>query len=320
MRNRFACSAVLVGLVASTACAQAVQLVHADGRREPAAAPHQDAKGRWSVECEGRRTVLRPGDVVAIVDAKGKETVLIPELDTSADTKETTAMLGSLSDPKNKEWEQALAPLAERRTRAVFDALQALAKDQRKELRLRAIAALSRLCTRESAMAVANAVLAEKDAGTRKSAASTMFAIGEVLKRCDFAATLAKGLADKDVEVRVPFAMLAPADDAAAAAVLRNDGLKHGDHHVRESAALELAERGDPAGEGVLVGMLERTKIPGLGGDAAFAERLLIQGQVQVCAALGRLGTATAKAALAKASASRFEAVRKAAAEALAPK
>jgi HEAT repeat protein len=319
MRHR-ACPAIFVSLLASFACAQSVQLVYADGRREPAAAPHQDGKGRWTVEREGRRTMLRAGEVVAIVDDKGKETVIIPELDASADTPETTALLASLRDPKNKAWEQAMEPLRERRTRSVFDALLAQSKDNRKELRLRAIAALSRLCTKESAMAVANAVLAEKDAGTRKSAASAMFAVGEVLKRCDFAATLGKGLADKDVEVRVAFAMLSPPADAAAALVLRNDGLKHSDHHVRESAATELAERGDPAGESLLLGMLSWTRVPGLEGDADFLERQLIRQQVQICAALGKLGTATAKAALTKASSSRFEAVRKAAAAALAAK
>jgi hypothetical protein len=320
MRQRFACPAIFVSLFASFACAQAVQLVHADGRREPAAAPHQDGKGRWSVEREGRRTVLRPGEVVAIVDDKGKETVMIPELDTSADTAETTALLASLRDPKNKAWEEALAPLGERRTRSVFEALLAQTKDSRKELRLRAIQALSRLCTKASAMAVANAVLAEKDAGTRKAAASAMFALGEVLRRCDFAATLEQGLASKDVEVRLPFAMVAPPDDAAAAAVLRNDGLKHSDHHMREAAAMELAERGDAAGEGVLLGMLARSKIPGLDGDAAFQERELIREQAHLCTLLGKLDTATAKAALTKASSSRFEAVRQAATEALAAK
>jgi hypothetical protein len=100
--------------------------------------------------------------------------------------------------------------------------------------------------------------------------------------------------------------------------VLKADGLKSSDHHDRESAALELGRRGDSSGESILVGMLARDKLPGFDGGDALMETCLIQEQVEVCRVLGKLGSDSAKAALKKATASRREAVRKAAADALA--
>ncbi len=318
MRTLAPAAVLLAALVCTQfVTAQSVQIVYADGRHRDATAPQQDAKGRWSVECEGRRTVLHGGEVVAIVDAKGKETVIIPPLAPTPDTAETTAMLASLGDPKNKEWELSAEQLGQRPTRSVFDALVALGTDGRKDLRLRAITALARLHTKESAVAAANAVLAEKDPGTRRVAASVLFSVGEILKRSDADAILAKGIADKDAEIRIPFAILSKPDDLAANAVLRNDGLKHSDHHVREMAAEELGERGDPAGENVLLAMLARPRVPGLEGDKAFLERMMIEERVRICGALGKLSTATAKSALQKATTSPFEAVRKAATVAL---
>ena len=67
---------VIASLLGTTCRAQDLLLVHADGRRENATAPRKDAKGEWSVEREGRRTVVHGGEVVAIVDANGKETAI----------------------------------------------------------------------------------------------------------------------------------------------------------------------------------------------------------------------------------------------------
>lgn len=315
------CPLLALAVCVAFAPAQSVRLIHADGRTETsAAAPRQDAKGRWTIEEQGRHVVLHAGDVVAFVDDKGKETTMIPELTTAADTPEVTAALASLRDAKNKEWELAAMQLGQHRSRSVFDAAAALVGDANKQLRLRAITLLARLCTRQAALAAVAAVLAEKDAGTRRAAASALFAVGEIIKRSDADAAIQKGIAHADAEVRVVFAMLAKPDDAAANEVLRTDGLRHADHHVRESAAMELGERGDGAGESVLIGMLNRSRVPGLEGDADFLERALVREQVDICQALGRIGTPSAKAALTKATKSRREAVRSAATAALAAK
>jgi HEAT repeat protein len=195
-----------------------------------------------------------------------------------------------------------------------------MAVDRSKELRRRAVHAPARTYTREGAVVAGTAILAEKDAALRREVASVRFAVQEIWKRADTAALVEQGLGDKDPIVRVVFAELAPADSAAALAVLRADGLKSGDHHVRESAAVQLGRRGDAARESVLIGMLARTKLPGVDGDDALMQRMLAREQAEVCEILGRIGSPAAKAALQRATASKLEAVRKAAAAALAAK
>ena len=311
-------SVVLVGLLGTLCRAQVVELVFADGRRESAAAPHKDAKGEWTVERDGRRTAVHGGEVVAIVDKDGKETVIVPALTDAANTPEITAALASLQDPKNKTWEQLRELLAKRPSRAVNDALVALGSDSRKEVRLRALTALAWLRTKESSLALAAAVLSEKDPGLRRSAASALYSVEEILRRSDVTELLAKGLVDKDATVRIIFASLAPPEDATAMEVLRKDGLKHSDHHMRESVAQQLGERGDGSGESILIGLLSRTKAPALSGDAEFDEKLMAEGQARACFALGKIGSATARAALNRAATSRSPLVQQAAAKALA--
>jgi len=305
-------------LLLAAAPATAAEIVRADGRRETVKEPRRGSKGDWTVEIGGRRVAARPGDVVAIVDDEGNETVLIPPLAEGEAGPEEAAMLRSLCDPKNGEWFAAAEALAMRPARGVLDALKALARDPKKEMRGRAYHAMARLRTRESVAEAARAILAEKDAALRREASSILFSVQEIFRRCEAVQSVEKGLADRDAGVRVTFALLAPREAEAAAAVLRADGIRHSDHHVRESAALALGKRGDRSGEGILVSMLARSALPGFEGDRASMERFLVAEQVEVCGILGGFGTPAAKGALAKAASSRFEAVREAARKALA--
>jgi HEAT repeat protein len=200
----------------------------------------------------------------------------------------------------------------------VIDALVALAGDAKKDLRARAYRALTALRTRESVAAAGAAILLEKDDAARRTTASLLFAVQGIFGRADTAQTVKAGIADRDAGVRVAFAMLSPPDMEAANVVLRTDGIKHPDHHVRESAAMELGKRGDAAGETILAGMLARTSLPGAEKGEPIYERLLIEEQVAVCRILGKLGTVKGRAALAKAAKSKHEVVRKAAEAALA--
>lgn len=291
---------------------RADQLVHADGRREEGRDVRQDDRGRWTAELEGRRVLLRPGDIIATIDDAGKEVDLIPRLLPDGRNAADDALLASLAERRSEAWVQAVEALGQRRTRGVFSALVELAGDKDKDLRGRAITALCRLATRESVVAATEAVLGEKDRALRRLAASTLFSVQEVFRRCDLAAATEQGLADQDGELRITFALLAPRDCAAAVPVLLADGLGSRDHHTRESAALELGHRGDAAGEKVLAGMLARTKLPGL-DDAELNARYLVREQVEVCAVFGGLRTKTAVAALEKARRSPHAAVRTAA-------
>lgn len=289
--------------------------IHADGRRQTVEDPRKDSAGRWMATVEGRRTPLG-ARVVALVDAKGAETVLIPELSDAPKSAEQDAALQQLLDPRNEGWTLAGERLAQPPSRAVLDELLALARSPKKELRGRAITALTWLPTRESALAAAQAVLAEKDVGLRRDGASALHAVREILRRCDSLELIQTGIADKDASVRVTFALLAPADLEPAKDLLRKEGLKHSDHHVRESAALELGRRGDSAGESILIAMLARTKLPGI-DDPALNERYLIEEHVAICEVLAQFDSDAARKALEKAAKSPHEAVRKAAEAAL---
>jgi HEAT repeat protein len=308
---------VCVGLGATRARADIA--VHADGRRVQVESPAKDSKGHWMGTIAGRRQRLEPGDVAVLVDDKGVETSLVPELGPEPKSAQQEAALAQLGDPKNDEWFLAATQLAQPPTRAVHDALVELAKGKRKELRARAITALTRLRTNESSLAAARAVLEEKDAKVRRDAAAALFSVREILRRCDSAELVAKGLADADALVRIEFALVAARDLELAGEVLRKDGLRHSDHHVRESCAVELGRRGDAAGASVLASMLARTSLPGLDTDLETATRILVAEQLEVCEILGRLGGDAAKAALTKAATSSpHEPVRKAAEAALA--
>jgi len=292
--------------------------VYANGTRAKVEQPAKDSKGQWMGTIDGRRQRLQPGEIVALVNDEGDETSLIPELQEGAVSPSIVAGLASLSDVKNDEWFGAVQQIASPPTRAAFDELLKLAASSKKELRIRAVHGLVALKTAESSLAAAQAVVDEKDAKARREAASALFSVREILRRSAAAELVLKGLADKDALVRFEFALVAPHDLELAAEVLRKDGLKSGDHHVRESAAVELGLRGDASGEATLVAMLMRSQMPGMEDDAELGRRFLIREQVEICAILGKLGTASGRAALEKAkSNSPHEAVRKAAAEAL---
>src|SRR4029079_17634791 len=111
-----------------------------------------------------------------------KETVTIPELSSAPKTPAQDELLRQLCDPKNDAWHATAEQLATPPSRAVMDELVALTKNAKKDVRARAIGALTHLRTKESALAAASAVLNEKDAGQRRESASSLFAVWEILR------------------------------------------------------------------------------------------------------------------------------------------
>lgn len=307
--------AIVVG--GPTRVAESGEIVHADGRREQVTEPRVGANGQWTAMIDGRRVPLRAGEIVVVIDDAGAETITIPPTVDEADTPEVESVLASLRDPKDESWMVAIERLGAHPTKSLQAALEALTVDANEELRRRGIQALTRVRTREATIAATKAVLAEKDKTLRREAASALFAVEEIFRRCDGTAELVKqGMVDLERDVRFVFAMLSNRDDADAIPVLKKDGLGNPDHHVRESAALELGRRGNVAGEKILIGILGWTKLDA-SDDPALNERLLTEQQVEVCDVLGGFGTATAKAALEKARKSKLPAVREAAERAL---
>lgn len=291
-------------------------LVHADGRRSEGTDPKVDARGVCSVERDGRRVSLGIGDVIALIDGEGNERDLVPKLAEGPVDASLDSALARLRDPRDPGWVEAAMALQARPHRTIHEGLVALAQDDKAELRLRALTALAWLRTRESVVAAAEGVLAEKDAKTRVAAASALYAAQEVYRRADTTALTHAGLVHADKNVRVDFALLAPHDIEAAVPVLQKDGLRSSDHHVRESAAVALGRRGDGAGEKILREMLARKTMPGI-DDPELDTKLLVAEQVVVCEILGNLRSKAALAALEKALHSPHERVRAAARTAL---
>lgn len=314
MRPHRVCTLLVLSLSAFADVA-----IRADGSRFEVDKPAKDSTGRWMGTIDGRRQALKPGEIVALVDERGEETSLTPELAPQAMTAAQAAALASVGDPRDEAWFASLETLASPPTRAAHDALVELAQSGKKDVKVRVVAALARMRTRESSLAAARAVLDEKDAKVRRDAAASLFSVREILRRSDAAELVTAGLADKDKLVRVEFALVAPLDMPQASEVLRKDGLAHGDHHVRESAAVELGRRGDASGMTVLAAMLARNAMPGMEDDPEMGARYLVAEQVEICGILARLGGDKARAALTKAQAkSPHDAVRAAAERALA--
>lgn len=311
-------TALVLTTLATATLAVADIAIYADGRRAEVESPAKDSKGEWLGTIDGRRQRLKLGEIVALVDDKGQETSLIPVLSDGARPPAFDSALAILSDTKSEMWFEAVRQITSPPTHVAFDALVELAKSNKKELRLRAVNGLAALATKESSLAAAKLVLEEKDSKSRRDLAGALFSVREILRRSDAAELIGAGLADKDSLVRVEFALVAPHDLELATEVLRKDGLKYSDHHVRESAAVDLGLRGDATGVKVLAAMLARSKMPGLDAEPELGQRLLIAEQVEICRIIGKLGGDTAKSALTKARSSPHEAVRKAAEAALA--
>lgn len=315
---------LLLGLICNFALpAAAGEILYADGRTAVASEPRKDSSGRWSAAIEGRRVVLDPGRIVAVTDDEGAISDLIPPLGDAPLTTEATAILASLRDAKNELWQVNFATIAGYPTRAMLDDLIELANDKNKALRLRAVAAMAQLYTRESVTTAAQTILAEKHKATRAEAASALFSVREIFVRSDAMQSVTEGIADDDKTVRVIFALLGatPTDgvDESVLAVLRKDGIGNKDHHIREEAALSLARHGDAAGLKILTGMLSRKAVPGLEDlSEETRTRMLIEEHVSICNALGRLGDPAALPALHKAIKSEHAAVVSAAEAAIA--
>ena len=315
-RARFVACCFMLVLGSFAGATRADVAVHADGRRTEVREPRADSSGRWWGEIDGHRTRLDPGEFVAVIDDKGRETPIPRPLADGARTAADDAALASLRDPRDANYEAAVLAWYAAPKRSVLEALVETTKDKRAAVRKRALLTLVRLRATESVRAAAEAILAETDKSVRTECVSALYSVCEIYRRAGLAELTQRGIEDKDAVVRFTFAWLAPDDMAAAVDVLKKDGLANSDHHLRESAAMALARHGDASGESTMIGMLTRDRMPGV-DDRELATRLSIAEKVEICGLLGRLGTKTSLAALERAAKSPHDAVRAAAERAL---
>jgi HEAT repeat protein len=286
-------------LLAFAAIAAAAEVVWLDGHREQV--------GR--VVVKGDRLLL-PGEkgmrsvatrrVVRVIGEDGEDVAFDRALRDGAPGAETAAMLASLPTAEGAALRDVQDRLADSMSRAVMERLSELARDRKPELRARAGVTLLLMGTSESLAAGLGIATGDGDAGVRRRVASALFAVLGALGEGGLRDGVAQGLADRDPNVKATCALvLGRLADERARDVLKASCLKSSDHHVRESAAEVLAELGDDAGVGVLVGMLSRTKHPG-GPD--LPARIVLEEKVRVCELLRRLKASRALDALRKAA------------------
>ncbi len=116
------------------------------------------------------------------------------------------------------------------------------------------------------------------------------------LEAAEALALLDQGLATKDADARFQVAWLGAQLGSDAALPVLARFLGDSDHHVRESAAVALAERGDAAGVAIVLAMAKRDRAPvqiaNRGADAetrAMCDRIAGRERCHACELLGKL-------------------------------
>jgi HEAT repeat protein len=175
-------------------------------------------------------------------------------------------------------------------------------------VREQAARALVLTATKEGVRAVLDAALADATGAHWRSVAGAMTA-GAVLgavNELEARADLEKAFASKDKPVRFATAWAAAKLGSTAALPVLATFVGDGDHHVREAAAMCLAERGDASGSKVLVVICRRERSPAMDanrdadpGTRAMLERAARAERLRACELLGRLRSADATGVLA---------------------
>ncbi|MCB9879204.1 MAG: HEAT repeat domain-containing protein [Planctomycetes bacterium] len=209
----------------------------------------------------------------------------------------------------------------------VLGQLRELAGDSRRPVRVQAVRALTFAATVDALQAAFAA--AEEDAALLDEIARCA-STGSALAAIDGSGgltALMRCLGSRDKNVRAGAAWIGVHLGAEAAVPVLRTFVRDGDHHLRESAAMALAEHGDDAGAAVLIDIARRNSSPAMAAnrdaDAATRDavaRACRRERLAAIELLGRLRCAKARAALQQVTKQRQadDEVRAAAAAALA--
>jgi HEAT repeat protein len=203
---------------------------------------------------------------------------------------------------------ETLAPpevmqLTENSTQALVAELQKLVASKIPAVRAAASRTLAMTATKEGVRAALDAALADDTGALWREVANALMngaCLGAIedLAAC---ADIEKGLASKDKSVRRACAWIATKLGSKEAIPVLATFVADSDHHVRESAAMCLAEAGNDAGANVLLAICKREKSPEMDAnrDADPATRDLLvrvtrRERVTACELLGKLHHAAA--------------------------
>jgi len=193
--------------------------------------------------------------------------------------------------------------LTENCTAALVAELQKLVAGKSAAVRVAASQALAMTATKEGVRAALDGALADNTGALWREVANALTsgaclgAIEELTARAD----IEKGLTSKDKSVRRACAWIATKLGSQEAIPVLATFIADSDHHVRESAAMCLAEAGNDAGAKVLLAICKRERSPAMEAnrDADQATRDLVaratlRERVLACELLGKLHHAAA--------------------------
>jgi HEAT repeat protein len=193
--------------------------------------------------------------------------------------------------------------LTENCTAALVAELQKLVASKSAAVRATASQALAMTATKEGVRAALDAALADKTGALWREVANALTS-GACLGAIEDLTALAdieKGLTSKDKSVRRACAWIATRLGSKDAIPVLATFVADSDHHVRESAAMCLAEAGNDAGAKVLLTICKRERSPAMEAnrDADQATRDLVargtqRERVMACELLGKLKHAPA--------------------------
>lgn len=181
--------------------------------------------------------------------------------------------------------------------RELAAALQAVLADGSPAARIQAARVLAVTCVPEAVKAALTAALADATGRMLAEVAQlwTETSLG-ALEAAEALPLLDQALATKDPGARFGMAWLAAQLGSEAALPVLRAFLGDRDHHVRESAATMLAERGDAAGAAIVLTIASRERAPVQTANCnadpetkALVDRLALRERCRACELLGKL-------------------------------
>ncbi|HEX6810815.1 MAG TPA: HEAT repeat domain-containing protein [Planctomycetota bacterium] len=196
-----------------------------------------------------------------------------------------------------------LLQLTENCTSALVAELQKLVAGKNAAVRGAAGRALALAATKESMRTALDAALADNTGALWREIANALTggACLGALEELSACADIEKGMASKDKAVRGVCAWIATKLGSQTAIPVLATFVADSDHHVRESAAVCLAEAGNDAGAKVLLAICKRERSPAMeanrDADPATRElvaRATLRERIHACELLGKLRHAAA--------------------------
>ncbi len=301
---RIQVAAVVVSFLCSPATATAQEVLFTNGTSLAGSVVSVEGS-RAKVRCaDGSMRTVDVRDIDLEVDAKGEEKRHAATVAKGPTAPPAAALLARLAKGEALELPD-LVMLTANCTQEVLDGLQKTLAGKAAAPRALAAQALAMTATQDGVKAAIAAAKADptlwKSVATALDSGAALAAVHAVDARAD----IETAMTHKDRIVRFCASWVAAHLASKSALPILATFLADSDHHIRESAAVGLAECGDASGAKVLMTMARREKSPAMEAnrDADAATRDLVargarQERIRACKLLGALKVKDAVATL----------------------